>query len=167
MNNFMLSWVKPEKSFITLGSDSVASDQVLHRLPLIQYFLTPQQVIKWTCSNVRTCSKKLTHCILNKLSHTIYWKSPISILGMSSHEIHIPREKWLNYSQTLETLIRRCILRHLIWVCTICQVPFYRPIDYNGLWCLNIYCAFDIFQKVTFCLALYTEEVNLQTFVMI
>ena len=29
------------------------------------------------------------------------------------------------------------------------------------------YCAFDIFQKVVFCLALYTKEVNLQTFVMI
>ena len=29
------------------------------------------------------------------------------------------------------------------------------------------YCAFDIFQKVVFCLTLYTEEVNLQIFVMI
>ena len=29
------------------------------------------------------------------------------------------------------------------------------------------YCAFDIFQKLVFCLTLYTEEVNLQTFVMI
>ena len=30
-----------------------------------------------------------------------------------------------------------------------------------------IYCAFDIFQKVVFCLTLYTEEVDLQIFVMI
>ena len=29
----------------------------------------------------------------------------------------------------------------------------------------QIYCAFDIFQKVIFCLALYTEEVNFQIFV--
>ena len=29
------------------------------------------------------------------------------------------------------------------------------------------YGSFDIFQKVVFSLALYTEEVNLQTFVMI
>ena len=29
------------------------------------------------------------------------------------------------------------------------------------------YCAFDIFQKVIFCLALYTEEVSLQIFVML
>ena len=28
-----------------------------------------------------------------------------------------------------------------------------------------VYCAFDIFQKVVFCLVLYTEEVNLQTFI--
>ena len=31
----------------------------------------------------------LTHCILNRLSLTIYWKSPISILGMSDNEIYI------------------------------------------------------------------------------
>ena len=31
----------------------------------------------------------------------------------------------------------------------------------------ELYCAFDIFQKVVFCSALYTEEANLQTFVMI
>ena len=35
----------------------------------------------------------LTHCILNRLSHTIYWKSPISILGTSSYEIYIFLEK--------------------------------------------------------------------------
>ena len=31
--------------------------------------------------------KQLTHCRLNELPHTIYWKSPISILGMSGYEI--------------------------------------------------------------------------------
>ena len=30
-----------------------------------------------------------------------------------------------------------------------------------------IYCAFNIFQKVVFCLMLYTKEVNLLTFIMI
>ena len=39
----------------------------------------------------------------------------------------------LNYLQTAETLIRRHVLRHLIWVCTVCQVPFYGSPDYNGL----------------------------------
>ena len=32
---------------------------------------------------------------------------------------------------------------------------------------LTQYCAFDIVQKVVFCLALYTAEVNLQNFIMI
>ena len=32
--------------------------------------------------------------------------------------------------QTVETLIRRRVLRRLIWVCTVCQIP--SP-DYNGL----------------------------------
>ena len=29
----------------------------------------------------------LTHCRLNRLPHTIYWKSPISFLGISGYEI--------------------------------------------------------------------------------
>ena len=48
-------------------------------------------------------------------------------------DLHIPREKWLNYLQTVETLIRCRRMWHLIWVCTVCQVPFYRYPDYNGL----------------------------------
>ena len=29
----------------------------------------------------------LTHCRLYELTHTMYWMSPISILGMSDYEI--------------------------------------------------------------------------------
>ena len=36
---------------------------------------------------------ELTHCRLNRLSYTIYWKSPISILGMSGYETYIFLEK--------------------------------------------------------------------------
>ena len=32
---------------------------------------------------------QLTNCILNRFSHTICWKSPISFLGMSGYEIYI------------------------------------------------------------------------------
>ena len=35
----------------------------------------------------------LTHCRLNRLSHTIYWKSQISILGTSGYDIYIFLEK--------------------------------------------------------------------------
>ena len=34
-----------------------------------------------------------THCILNRISHTIYWKSPISVLGTSGYEIYIFLQK--------------------------------------------------------------------------
>ena len=37
------------------------------------------------------------------------------------------------HMQAVETLIRRRILRSLIWVCTVCQLPFYGSPDYNGL----------------------------------
>ena len=44
------------------------------------------------------------------------------------------REKWLNYLQTVETLIIHCILLHLIRVCTVCQFPFLRGLQTkNGL----------------------------------
>ena len=87
----------------------------------------------------------LTHCILNRLSHTIYRKSPILILGTPGYEIYIFLEKkWLNYLQTVETLIRRRVLRRLIWVCTICYLPFYGSPDYNGLSC-NIYNFVGVF----------------------
>ena len=36
---------------------------------------------------------RLTHCILNRLSNTIYWKSPISVLGTCGYEIYIFLEK--------------------------------------------------------------------------
>ena len=48
-------------------------------------------------------------------------------------DLDIPREKWLNQLQTVETLIRRRVLRRLIWVCTVCQLPFQGSPVYNGL----------------------------------
>ena len=33
----------------------------------------------------------------------------------------------------METLIRRRMLRRLIWVCTVCQIPFQGSPDYNEL----------------------------------
>ena len=65
-------------------------------------------------------------------------------------DLDIPREKWLNYLQTVETMIRRRVLRRLIWVCTVCQSPFKGSPDYNGL---NI---IDIEFKVAFTSPFYT-----------
>ena len=41
--------------------------------------------------------------------------------------------KRLIYLQTVETLIRRHVLRRVIWFCTVCHLPFYGSPDYNGL----------------------------------
>ena len=45
----------------------------------------------------------------------------------------LDKEKWPNCLQTVETLIRCCILQCLIWVCTVCQLPFLGFPDKNGL----------------------------------
>ena len=42
---------------------------------------------------LESASIPLTHCRLNRLSHTIYWKSSILILSMSGYEIYIFLEK--------------------------------------------------------------------------
>ena len=39
------------------------------------------------------------------------------------YDVDIPKEKWLNYLKTVETLIWLHILWQLIWVCTVCQLP--------------------------------------------
>ena len=80
----------------------------------------------------------LTHCILNRLSHTILEESNFNFRYVRLLNLHIPREKWLHFLQTLVILIRLRVLRRLIWVCTICQLSFYGSPDYNGLILLNI-----------------------------
>ena len=52
-----------------------------------------QACMKLCCSPMYNASFLITHCRLNRLSHTIYWKSPISILGTSGYEIYIFLEK--------------------------------------------------------------------------
>ena len=42
---------------------------------------------------VRLIVHCLTHCILNRLSHMIYWKSPIWVLGTLGYESYIFLEK--------------------------------------------------------------------------
>ena len=74
--------------------------------------------------------KILTHCRLNTLPHYILEESNFYFRYVRLWDLHIPRKKWLNYLQTVETLIRHRILRRLIWVC---QLPFCGSPDYNGL----------------------------------
>ena len=48
---------------------------------------------RWQVGFIYLYKNQLTHCMLNRLSHTIYLKSPISILGTSGYEIYIFLEK--------------------------------------------------------------------------
>ena len=79
-----------------------------------------------TTKRVKTAWKKFKELLLVEESIFSFWYVPL-------WDLHIPREKLLNYMQTVETLIRRRILLSLIWVCTVCQLPFYGYPDYNGL----------------------------------
>ena len=75
----------------------------------------------------------LTHCRLNRLSHTIYWKSPISILGTSSYEFYIFLEKNENSGDpdqmphsTASDLGLHCFPITLLWVCHLQWVTVIR-----------------------------------------
>ena len=72
---------------------------------------------------------RVYYCRLNELSHTIYLKIVIMTKYVRLCDVDIPREKWLNYLQTLETLISHLILLRMIWVSAVANNPF----DLSGL----------------------------------
>ena len=77
----------------------------------------------------------LTHCILNRISHTIYWKSPISILGMSGYEIYrySYRKKAKLFPNSGDPF---CSV--LSGSALFANYPFKGSPDYNGL--IQVYC---------------------------
>ena len=88
---------------------------------------------KWFKNDVCYLDGTLIHTILNRLPYNILEESNFNFRYVRLWDLYTPREKWLNYLQTVETLIRRRVLRCLIWICTVCQLPFYGYPDYNGL----------------------------------
>ena len=72
---------------------------LLKKLSWMANSVDPDQSVSFTLFDaflakiLLLCSCFLTHCVLNRLSHAIYWKSPISILGTSGYEIYIFLEK--------------------------------------------------------------------------
>ena len=66
----------------------------------------------------------------------INWMSPFPILGVSGVRVHFYSSSNRNSCrQTVKTLIRRHVVRHLIWVCTVCLCPKNETL---GLYRLNI-----------------------------
>ena len=60
--------------------------------------------------------------------------SPFLILGVLGGTFHCySNSNRIFCEQTVETLIRRRVLRRLIWVCVVCQCPTKRTLDLYGL----------------------------------
>ena len=79
----------------------------------------------------------LTHCRLNRVNrlfHSIYWKSPIQFYVHPAMRFRYSLRKMAKPLQTVETLITCHILQQLIWVCTVCELHFYGSPKYNGFW---------------------------------
>ena len=67
------------------------------------------------------CIHVLTHICQVDPSILINWKSPFRILGVSDVLLHFYSISNRNpCKQTVKTLMRRRVLRRLIWVCTVC-----------------------------------------------
>ena len=57
------------------------------------------------------------------LLHYILEESVFDSRYVRLYDIDIYKKDRLTYLQTVETLIRRRVLRRMIWVCTVCQLP--------------------------------------------
>ena len=88
----------------------------------------------------------LTHICLVDPSILINWTSPFSILGVADVllSIFIIFFYRNSYKQTVKTLIRYHILRHLIWVCTVCLCPKNGALGLYGLMFWYIYFLFCV-----------------------
>ena len=70
----------------------------------------------------------------NVLSHPYQSDDSISNLGLLGGIFHFYSNFKRNvYKQTVESLIRRRVLRRLIWFCTVCPCPTKRTLDLYGL----------------------------------
>ena len=59
-----------------------------------------------------------------KTSYYILKESILDFRYVRLYHIDIPKEKWLNYLQIVEILIRRRVQRHLISVSLFASYPF-------------------------------------------
>ena len=67
------------------------------------------------------------------LTHYILEESIFDFSNVRLNDTDIPEEKWLNYLQTVEILIRRRVLRRLIGVCSVSQLPVFGSPVFSGL----------------------------------
>ena len=80
----------------------------------------------------------LTDCCLTHLSRIdfpipINWMSPFPILGLLGGIFYFYLNSKRTFcKQTVENLIKRCVLWHLNWFCTVCRCPIKRTLGLYG-----------------------------------
>ena len=96
----------------------------------------------WNDSYVLSPTPQL-HQLKNKINQ--FMPNRLFYLNFLDRSISYIRDFWsvfiitmflkelLNLMQEVYTLIRRRVLRHLIWVYTVCQCPIYGTLGLNGL----------------------------------
>ena len=114
---------------------NVASDQGLHCLPLIQHYCLSINVY-----SLCRVSLKLTYLRQVASPTTTLWTNLISNRsGLVSDYHTIPLCFIETYvfnanSADLDQMLYSAVwMRHLIWVCTVCQLPFCGFLNWNGL----------------------------------
>ena len=85
-------------------------------------------------SHRRHCVVSFTHLNRMEFPTVINWTSPFPFKGAMNGNFHF----YSNFNrticeQTVETLIRRRVVRRLIWICTVCQCHTKRTLGLNGL----------------------------------
>ena len=78
--------------------------------------------------------KRLTHLCLMEFTTLVNWTNLFRVLGVLGSKCQFQ----LNFKstfcrRTVETLIRRRVLRRLVWVCTVCLCPTNRTLGLYGL----------------------------------
>ena len=79
------------------------------------------------------CRIVVTHIWPVNFYVLIYWTSPLVILGVSGVFFHFCLIFETFLYATMQTLIRHCDLRRLIWVNNVCLCPIYGTLGIYGL----------------------------------
>ena len=90
--------------------------------PGTQYPGTTVELVT-SCYTYNTNRCSLTYICLRDPSILIIWKSSFPIVGVSGVLLFYSISNRYSCYQTVKTLIRRRVLRRLIWVYTVCLCP--------------------------------------------
>ena len=101
---------------------------------LTAYYDDPLEYVAKIDSFVVVTLKTLTQLCRIHFHMLINWTSQFRILGLLGGNFHFYSKLKRNFcTQTVENLIRRRILRRLIWFCTVCRCPTKMTLDLYGL----------------------------------